>query len=77
VIVISEEKSKEKVKDVVINDKQLVFSVKQISALTTFSKSLIFNQIASGNLKVVRCGRRTCATKAQIDEWLAKLSIEI
>ena len=69
--------AEEKAEDVIINDKQLVFSVKQISVLTTFSKSLIFNQIASGNLKVVRCGRRTCATKAQIDEWLTKLSIKI
>lgn len=69
--------TEEKAEEVIINDKQLVFSVKQISALTTFSKSLIFNQIALGNLKVVRCGRRTCATKAQIDAWLTKLSIEI
>ena len=72
-ITIAEEKAKEEV----INDNQFVFSVKQISTLTTFSKSMIFNQIALGNLKVVRCGRRTAATKAQIDAWLAKLSIEI
>jgi excisionase family DNA binding protein len=52
------------------SDAQLAYSIKQIAKLTTISRSKIFEEIRDGNLKTFKCGRRTLATLAAIEEWL-------
>lgn len=56
------------------SDTQIAYSIKQISILTTISKSKLFNAIRDGELEVFKCGRRTLATRQAVEEWIQKLS---
>ena len=52
----------------------IAYSIKQLTAFTSISKSQLFNEIKSGNLKVFKCGKRTLATKQAVQEWIDTLS---
>jgi len=56
------------------SDIQIAYSIKQISKLTTISRSKIFEAIRDGELKVLKCGRRTLATRVSIENWLNNFS---
>lgn len=53
---------------------QFAYSIKQLSILTSISRSKLFLEIKNGNLKVFKCGKRTLATKQAVQEWIETLS---
>jgi len=54
-------------------ENQIAYSIIQISMLTSISKSQIFTEIKTGNLKVFKCGKRTLATKQAVQDWIESL----
>ena len=63
-------------KHAIDSDTHIAYSIKQISIMTSISRSKLFLEIKDGNLKVFKCGKRTLATKEAIKEWIDKLSTE-
>lgn len=55
-------------------DKQMAYSIKQITQLVPVSRSFLFEQIRLNKLCTFRCGRRRLATRQAVEDWIANLS---
>ena len=54
------------------NEKQLAYSVEQVSEQTTLSKPFLRNEIRAGHLKVRRIGRRVIILHDDLQNYLTK-----
>lgn len=52
----------------------LAYSIPGLAKNTTLSKSLLYEHIARGLLKTVKCGRRTLVLHDEAARWLRTLS---
>lgn len=59
-----------KINEIESREIHLTYSVKEVSKLTSMSKNGIHNEIKSGRLKAVSCGRRTLITPDAIKDWI-------
>jgi hypothetical protein len=50
----------------------LTYNVRQLAAATGTSQSLLWKEIAAGELETLLIGDRRLATPAQIERWLAR-----
>ncbi len=52
---------------------KLAYSISDVSELTGNCPASIYDQIWSGALRAVKCGRRTLVLPADLERWLADL----
>jgi len=52
------------------------YSIPEACVITGVGRSKIYQEIASGRLRTVQCGRRRIVPTDAIGEWLAKLGQE-
>jgi len=55
---------------------RLAYSISDLSALTSLSRSLIYEHVQSGLLRVIKVGRRTIVTQKDAELWLETLRME-
>jgi hypothetical protein len=53
---------------------KIAYSLKELSLLTSISKSQIYLEIKNNRLQVFKCGKRTLTTNESVTEWIEKLS---
>ncbi len=56
--------------DIAQTREKLAYSVEEVSEATTLSKSYVRNEIAAGNLKVKRFGRRVLILNRDLKNYL-------
>ncbi len=54
----------------------LAYSIPQLAEATGLSRSLIYEHIRAGRLRIAKAGRRTIVTAEAAHEWLRELEIE-
>lgn len=59
---------------VVETERRRLYTIPQVVEQTGFSRSTVYEQIASGRLRAVKLGRSVRVTTDELDRWIAELS---
>jgi excisionase family DNA binding protein len=54
----------------------IAYSIREVSALTSVSRSLVYENIRSGLLKTIKVGRRTLVLREDVEAWLQSMRVE-
>lgn len=49
------------------------YSIEEFSALTSLGRTRVFEELKSGRLRSLKCGRRTLIPASEVDAWLNSL----
>lgn len=49
------------------------YSIKEVSQIIGIGRTRIYEELNAGGLKAVKVGKRTCITKASLNEWMSNL----
>ena len=52
---------------------KLAYSITEAMAVIGIGRTMLYEQIKAGNIRIVKVGRRTLITAAAISEWLESL----
>ena len=53
---------------------KVAYSIPQFCEITTLGRSLTYEEIGKGNLRVVKVGRRTLIPASEVERWLRRLA---
>ena len=54
----------------------LAYSIPGLMKATNLGRTLIYEEIKSGRLQIIKCGRRTLITPEQAADWLKRLEAD-
>jgi len=55
---------------------KIALSIPEFCAAAGIGRSLAYEEIKAGRLKVLKCGRRTLIAKEAVAEWLERLATQ-